>query len=199
VISSNGTDITISIATVPGMPPQEPIVLIVRNPVVQEEASRTNLFTLSSDPAADTPKITGVQPSRGEQKDFPVVVTGTNFAPRGAVDVLFGRTFMPVIDVSADGTRITVGFPVGGLPSTGKLDVTVRNREKSREDILVGGFDYLGSVNRNQKEFSIFGCSPGAGSASRASVASDAALMMLVTMGLFAAARWGRRRGTKKD
>jgi hypothetical protein len=81
---------------------------------------------------------------------FPVLILGNNFNPVGDLQVVFGRTNMPINSVSADGKQIKVGFPTGGFPETGPMDVAVRNLEpnstKASEDVLVSGFTYENPV-----------------------------------------------------
>ncbi len=77
---------------------------------------------------------------------------GSNFNPAKDVEVLFGKTYMPVQSVSSAGTSIVVAFPTGGLPNTGALDVTVRNLQtgsaKATEDTLLDGFYYVNPPSR---------------------------------------------------
>lgn len=158
VDSATDTQIKVTISTSDEVVPQEPIVLIVRRPaagvVPEAEASRTNLFTLVPGSLQLTPKITRVSPSRGTKDVFPVTVLGSNFDEKGSIEVVFGRTLMPVLAVSADGTQISVGFPAGGLPDSGPLNVRVVNSARQTEDILVDGFDYVNSA----KQTSSSGC-----------------------------------------
>jgi hypothetical protein len=157
-------------------------VLIVRNPATNEEASRSNLFYLIPGNTNAQPVISGVSPARGAQKDFPVRVLGANFAGRENVEVLFGRTLMPVIDVPADGKSIQIGFPMGGLPVAGALDVTVRNKDKAAESVLVNGFEYMNDAQRPRKD-GFFGCGPGSGEKSSGGT-GDALAMALMALAL---------------
>jgi hypothetical protein len=54
---------------------------------------------------------------------------------------------MPVISVSEDGTTISIGFPPGGMPDTGDLDVQVKNFTSNSvmtsQDTLLSGFTFL--------------------------------------------------------
>ncbi|HDP35904.1 MAG TPA: DUF1565 domain-containing protein, partial [Candidatus Hydrogenedentes bacterium] len=136
--------ISVTITTRPGAPPQEPVTLVVRNPNTGDEASRSDLFTLTSDVDVYGPKIMRVNPGRARKADFPVVVEGMNFFNAAALEVRFGETRMPVLDVSPDGTAITVGFPVGGMPQTGLLNVLVASGNKNGgQDIKVDAFEYI--------------------------------------------------------
>ncbi len=177
VASATNTDISLSIGTQAGVVPQEPIIVIVRNPDTSQEASRADLFTLKPG-GENAPEINSVSPPKGDKNVFPVVVNGKNFAGRGSVEVLFGRTLMPVVDVSADGTKITVGFPAGGLPGTGAMDVKVSNVNKGTEATLVDGFEY---VNKAQSRT---GCAAGGADSGGGSPAGDVLLMILVAAGL---------------
>jgi hypothetical protein len=129
-----------------GTSPATPLVLIVRNPDSSEECSRDDLFTLTGAAPGTAPTITGVTPSRGTQNDFPIRINGANFSQRENVEVLLGRTVVPVQSVSADGTSVIVSFPFAGLPQSGPLDVVVRNLQpystKATEAVLVNGFTY---------------------------------------------------------
>ena len=138
----------------------EPITLIVENPATDEEAVRTDLFHLVGGSSTDGPKILSVDPDRGGQSVFPVMVHGTNLGTAQTVYVYFGDTEMQVLNVAADGTWVQVGFPAGGISRTGKLDVTVRDEAKGKEDILVNGFEYL-----NSPDIPSIGCAAGAESA----------------------------------
>jgi PKD repeat protein len=182
VTQATNTAISISLSTAAGAVPQEPLVLIVRNPATNEEASRSNLFYLIPGNTNAQPVISGVSPARGAQKDFPVRVLGANFAGRENVEVLFGRTLMPVIDVPADGKSIQIGFPMGGLPVAGALDVTVRNKDKAAESVLVNGFEYVNDAQRPRKD-GFFGCGPGSGEKSSGGT-GDALAMALMSLAL---------------
>ncbi|MCC6697639.1 MAG: IPT/TIG domain-containing protein [Candidatus Hydrogenedentes bacterium] len=97
-------------------------------------------FTITSGSGGTAPSITGVNPSEGEDTDFPVTITGTGFDDPS---VSFGGTQMPVQAWTP--TSITVGFPVGGIPTTGYLDVTVQNGSSGLFDVLPDGFRYINS------------------------------------------------------
>ena len=127
--------------------PAMPVVLIVRNPDSSEECSRDDLFTLTGVAPGTAPTITSVTPSSGTQNDFPIRINGANFNQRENIEVLLGRTVVPVQSVSADGKSVIVSFPFAGLPQSGPLDVIVRNLQpnstKSAEAVLVNGFTYV--------------------------------------------------------
>ena len=133
--------------TTDGSAPGMPLVLIVRNPDTNEESSRDDLFTLTGAAPGTAPTIESVTPSSGTQNDFPIRVNGANFNQRDNLEVLLGKTMVPVQSVSADGKSAMVSFPFAGLPQSGPLDVVVRNLQpnstKSAEAVLVNGFTYV--------------------------------------------------------
>ena len=183
--------ISITISTRADGTPQEPITLVVRNQTTGDEASRSDLFKLTNNPDVYGPKIMRVTPSQGRKDDFPVVVEGTNFFNASALEVRFGETLMPILDVSPDGTAITVGFPIGGMPQTGLLDVFVVSGNKDGgEDVIINAFEYINPESRPKVRF--FGCAPvrGAGSG----FAGDALLLGAVVAALAMA---GLRRKAK--
>jgi hypothetical protein len=146
VTTSTDTEIDVTIRNRTDVTPYEPVVLVVRNAKTEDEESRDDLFTLTSAYVATAPAISRVTPNHGGQSVFPVTVYGTNFTGAENLEVVFGRTIMPVDKVASDGSWVKVSFPSGGFPSTGPLDVIVRNLEpnstKSVEDVLVNGFTY---------------------------------------------------------
>jgi PKD repeat protein len=191
VNSVSGDAISISISTKPGIVPQEPVVLLVRNPVTGEEVSRADLFTVVTGSAMRRPKIFSVDPAKGSRDVFPARLLGENFGKRENMQVKFGQTFMPVLDVAADGTSITVGFPAGGMPNPGKMDVTVRDASKNMDDVLLEGFEYQnGAVKK--KFFGLFACSGGGGGA--AAGWTDLTVLIAAAGALFAARRRGAAR-----
>ncbi len=141
--TDNTIDVTISSRI--DEPPVEPIILIVKNPATREETVRSDLFSLVGGSTQDGPKVIRVEPDRGTQAVFPVVVHGANFGGEGSLSVYFGDTEMQVLNVAGDGSWVNVGFPAGGISKTGPLDVTVRDESKGKEDVLVNGFEYLNS------------------------------------------------------
>jgi PKD repeat protein len=159
VLQSTETAISIAIEVVEGTP-TEPVVVIVRNPANNEEASRSDLFRIRSGTGTLAPQITGLTPNTGDSESFPVTITGLNFPSLENAYVLFGDTRMPVLSASPDGTSLTVGFPAGGLPNTGPLSVTVRDLSTNQQDVLLQGFDYKNDIGRSKA--SIFSCAPGA-------------------------------------
>jgi hypothetical protein len=192
VVNSVSDDaISISVSTKPGIVPQEPVVLLVRNPVTGQEVSRSDLFTIVTGSAMRRPKIFSVDPAKGSRDVFPARLLGENFGKRENMQVKFGQTFMPVLDVAADGTSITVGFPAGGMPNPGKMDVTVRDASKNMDDVLLEGFEYQnGAVKK--KFFGLFACSGGGGGA--AAGWTDLTVLIAAAGALFAARRRGAAR-----
>ncbi|MCL4695172.1 MAG: IPT/TIG domain-containing protein, partial [Candidatus Hydrogenedentes bacterium] len=97
-----------------------------------------NGFTVVPGGGGNAPTITSINPSSGGQTAFPVTITGTNFDdPK----VFFGGTVMPINSWTP--TSIVVGFPVGGLPVTGPLDVTVQNQGTGLFAVAPDGFNYI--------------------------------------------------------
>jgi hypothetical protein len=143
VNEATDTSISVTIRTIPGQSPQEPIVLIVRNPDTGKEASRTNLFTLVSGTGDLAPSITRVTPQRAEKSDFPVRIIGENFPAAEDLVVLFGDTVMNDLFVSDGGTSITVGFPQGGFAEVGEMNVTVRNTANGTQAMKLNAFDFV--------------------------------------------------------
>ena len=95
---------------------------------------------------------------------------------------------MPIQEVSADGTAITVAFPIGGLPTPGLLDVYVTSSGvNSGQDVLISGFEYLNPESRPKVSF--FGCQP----AKERSVGLTGDLMVLAALAavLLLARRYG--------
>ncbi len=158
IVQVTDTAITIAISTMPGVVPTEPVVLLVRNTTTGDEASRTDLFTLTSKPIGKIPVINSINPSKATSKEFPVTIQGANFSTIENIAVYFGNTLMPVQSVSADGTSILVTFPLGGIPTVGLLDVTVKNIDQKTEKTLVGGFEYVNDAQKPKKRFYMFGC-----------------------------------------
>jgi hypothetical protein len=191
VVNPTPTAISINIATRPAMPPEEPIVLIVRNPDTGQEASRMDLFTLGGGTTNERPVITSITPSKGTRADFPVIITGTNFPLITDIQVTFGSTLMPILGVNAAGTQIQVGFPAGGLPNTGRMDVTVRNAPLNLQDIRLGGFEYVNDP-QSTKTRRILGC--GAGGESGGGTAGDLAVLLGVSLALGVGALATRRK-----
>ncbi len=188
ITQATDTAINLSLTTDGAAAPVEPVVLIVRNTETKEEAVRSDLFTLKSGTAEEKPEISGVTPGKGSKDMFPVTVEGTGFAAREEVQVLFGGTLMPVLAVNESGTSITVGFPTGGIPGSGALDVTVRNTAKSTEDILVAGFEYENAAIRPGKRVSFLGCSSET-DAGRPGIVGDGLVLLFVLGALYIAAR----------
>ena len=191
VDSATDTAIRVTIETRDDVVPHEPVTLIVRNPESGEEVSRSDLFSLSGNMNITGPKVLRVEPESGRKDDFPVVVVGENFFDADHLEVHFDGTLMPILEVSADGTAITVGFPLGGIPQPGMMDISVSSTgANSGKDILVDGFEYINPESREKVRF--FGCNPADGTSSGAG--GDLALLGTL-MALLAFA--GRRRATR--
>jgi hypothetical protein len=107
------------------------LTLTVLNPITTKQASRSDLLALAAQPT-----ILTISPNHGTSSSFPIKITGTNF---DQPTVYFGETLVPVQSFTA--TQIIVGFPTGGLPSTGKLDVTVVN-VSTTSVTAIGAFTY---------------------------------------------------------
>ncbi|HQM99943.1 MAG TPA: hypothetical protein PLL36_02655 [Candidatus Hydrogenedentes bacterium] len=188
VNSATDTAIRVTIETRDDVVPQEPMTLIVRNTQTGEEMSRSDLFTLTGGSTNPGPKVLNVTPASGRKDDFPVVVCGENFFDAEHLEVHFGTTLMPIQEVSADGTAITVAFPIGGLPTPGLLDVYVTSSGvNSGQDVLISGFEYLNPESRPKVSF--FGCQP----AKERSVGLTGDLMVLAALAavLLLARRYG--------
>ena len=186
VNSAKNDTISVTITTRAGEVPREPVTLVVRNPNTGDEASRSDLFSLTSDMDVYGPKILRVTPSSGRKTDFPVIIEGENFFDAPTLEVRFGETRMPVRDVAPDGTAITVGFPVGGMPQPGLLDVYVVSTGKNRgQDVKMNAFEYINPESRPKVRF--FGCAPAhnAGGGHK----GDVALLGVVVAALAAARR----------
>jgi hypothetical protein len=148
--------LNISIKNIDGVTPKNPPVLMVKNTQTGEERHRDDLFVLFNGDMGPAPIITEIWPKKGGITDFPVRIRGANFAQAASLEVLFGETSMPVNSVSADGTEIMVGYPPGGLPQPGELDITVRNILKmnssdataSRQVVELKGFEFNNSALR---------------------------------------------------
>jgi hypothetical protein len=159
VLRSANEEIHVSIETRDGIVPQEPITLIVRNPKTGDEMSRSDLFSLSNTVTVKGPKIFGVYPSVVRKEDFPVTMKGANFAGNDFVAVHFGETLMPVLDISEDGTAMKIGWPQGGLPVPGKLNVAVRTQGvNGGQTVMVDGVEYINPEIRNKA--GLLGCGP---------------------------------------
>jgi hypothetical protein len=192
VTSSTDTDISLCVSTPENTVPVDPVVIIVRNPDTKEEASRSDMFTVKPGEAT-APEISHVNPNKGAKEDFPVVVVGKNFAAYGLVQVTFGSTMMPVLAVSSDGTRITVGFPLGGIPESGLVNVKVRNTDKGTESIKVDGFNYINKAHRAGVS-----CSGEGGGFKDGGFAGDLLVMLLAAAALGVFMRGTRRRAEQK-
>jgi PKD repeat protein len=183
VLASSGDKIDLSLAT-GDVPPVEPIVIIVRNTATNREASRSDLFNLGSVVGNEPPDVVSATPGSGGENSFPVTIRGTNLPSAENARVLFNGTQMPILSASPDGTSITVGFPAGGLPSTGGQDITVQDLSTGRQDILINGFNYENDPQRGKSSF--FGCSPQAGGSGGP---GDLAVIALMAVALLAGAR----------
>lgn len=137
VVSATNTEIEVEI---PGgtFIDADPITLTVTNPVTGKQTSRSDLFELAGGTPTGAPRITTITPNTGGSNDFPVVIFGTGF---DNPEVFFGQTNMPVL--SATTTRIDVAYPTGGMPKTGVLDVTVRNKTTQLSTVAREAFTYV--------------------------------------------------------
>jgi len=160
ILQATDTAISVAVSTLPGVTPTEPIVLLVRNTATGDEATRTDLLRLTSKPLGKIPIIDFISPNKGTSKEFPVTIQGSNFSSIGNIEVYFAQTLMPVISVSADGTTILVGFPLGGIPTVGPLDVTVKNIDQRTEKTVVNGFEYINDAQKKKRRFLFFVCGP---------------------------------------
>jgi hypothetical protein len=97
------------------------VTLRVTDPATAKTDTYSDFTIINADPAT-TPTITTVTPDSGNSTVFPVTIIGTNF---DNPTVIFGSTVLPVASFTT--TTIVVNFPIGGLPTTGPLDVTVVN------------------------------------------------------------------------
>ena len=195
VTAATNESISLEISTRAGQVPREPVVLLVRNPVTGEEATRSDLFTLVPGSASRRPKILSVDPPVGGKEVFPVKIRGENFDSEGGVEVYFGITRMPVTRVAQDGTEIEVAFPASGLPQPGLLDVRVRNTARNNEDVLLQGFNYKNDAVRHRKFFGLFACAPAPDRLDGASIGDGAVVLGALGL-LLAAALRGRKIGT---
>jgi len=160
ILQATDTAISVAVSTLPGVTPTEPIVLLVRNTATGDEATRTDLLRLTSKPLGKIPIIDFISPNKGTSKELPVTIQGSNFSSIGNIEVYFAQTLMPVISVSADGTTILVGFPLGGIPTVGPLDVTVKNIDQRTEKTVVNGFEYINDAQKKKRRFLFFVCGP---------------------------------------
>jgi hypothetical protein len=157
IVNFNQTEISVTIHSIDGIVPQAPVTLMIEAGRDQT-TTRTDLFSLVPPVSLETPVIDRVRPRVARAADFPVVIEGSQFADRDNIAVRFGSTILPVSNVNAEGTRITVQFPNGGIARVGVMDVAVINNpesvEKMRETVLLDAFDYVNKIG-------ILGCSAG--------------------------------------
>lgn len=179
IIKSSDTSVSVAVSNIPGVIPTEPVILFVKNSTTGEEAWRTDLLTLTSSPVGVVPIVDSVIPNRGTSKDFPVTVKGNRFSPLGKVQVIFGETIMPVLSVSPDGTSISVGFPLGGIPTVGLIDVTVKNLDQGTQYTLAKGFEYVNDAQRPTKKL-LFGCGYSKDSRGLGSYLSDFGIVLFI-------------------
>lgn len=188
VLQAYDTAISVAVSTLPGSIPTEPIVLLVKNPSTGEVAARTDLLRLSSKPLGIIPCIDAVVPNKASSKEFPVMLKGKNFSQLGKVQVIFGETIMPVLSVSPDGTSISVGFPLGGIPTVGLIDVTVKNLDQGTQYTLAKGFEYVNDAQRPTKKL-LFGCGNSKDSRGLGSYLSDFGIVFFIMSILVSYAR----------
>jgi PKD repeat protein len=181
VVSATDTAITLELSTRADTPPQEPIVVIVRNPDTGREVNRNDVFSLSPGNPQGGLKISGVNPGNANEKGFPITISGKDFPDIGVLDVYFGGTRMPIQSASA--TTIVVGFPAGGMPTVGRMDVIVKNVSNNTSDTLVNGFTFENEPDKAGPGF--LGCAPAPGGKT-GSAAGDAAILLLALLALSA-------------
>ncbi len=124
------------------------VILVATNSSNDKSGQFSGLSITDVNPTL-APRVTGVLPDRGGREDFPVAVLGSNFGDPAllgspgdtAMDVYFGITKMPIQAWTR--TRIDVSFPVGGMPATGPLDVTVTNKDTNLTGVLADAFTYV--------------------------------------------------------
>lgn len=187
VLRAANEELHVAIETRDGIIPQSPVTLVIRNPQTGDEMSRSDLFTLGNTVTVNGPKIFGVFPNKVRKEDFPVVLKGANFAGNDFITVHFGETMMPILDVSADGTAMKIGWPQGGLPVPGKLNVSVRAQgANGGQAVLVDGVEYINPEIRNKA--GLLGCGP---DAARGTSGRNGDLLLLAILGsvLFAMRR----------
>jgi len=196
VLSAADDVISISLTTPGGTPATAPVVLSVTNPDTNRTTTRSGLFTLVPEDGTVQPDIVSVSPSRGTSDVFPVTISGADLGDTGTATVVFGTTAMPIIDAAGDGTWLRVGFPAGGLPATGPLDVIVRTGSGKAEDILPDGFEYINNVQGPGKVVRILGCGAVPGATKTSGLTGDALTLVAVVLLLaaFGGAWRGRRR-----
>lgn len=142
IVSSSNSSIT---AVIPGGSTLDTdgdgkVSLRVTNPA-NGDFDRYSNFTITPGSGGGTgPTITLISPSQGTKNDFPVTITGTNFSNP---TVTFEGVIMP-IQGTPTSTTIVVGFPPGGLPFTGPLDVQVKN-SNGLLAVKANGFNYINS------------------------------------------------------
>ncbi len=187
IVAATDGAITVSITTAASKVPENPVVLTVRNPETDEEDSRSDLFALVAGTAADQIRIDEVSPGKGGDGDFPVEIHGANFPALDDIAVFFGETMMPVIEVSADGLRVKVGYPANGLPTPGLLDVTVEDLAKSLEETRVEGFEFVKEALHPKAA----GCGP---AQDTSSPMADLVVFLVMIGALFAAVRFAAQR-----
>jgi hypothetical protein len=167
--------------------PEEPVTVIVRNPGTKQQGTRSDLFRIVGTANHGNLQISSCSPVEGLREDFPVTVHGVGFEE--GIQVFFGQTQMPIRQINAAGTEVVVDFPVGGLPQTGWLDVTVRvmgwdNWTVLDQNVRPRAFKYINNPSGG-------GCSSSGGSGGMA--VGD--LLVLAGMALGIGAACLRRKG----
>jgi len=111
-------------ATLPvGLDVTEPVTLSVTNTSTGNQATRDDLFLVGDAPS---PRITAVDPERGNLSVFPVTITGQNFFEEDRIEpMVFFDDVKMVIQPDPTATTLRVDAPPGGLPRTGPYDVRV--------------------------------------------------------------------------
>lgn len=134
VRSASNTQIECVLTNRADMVPEEPVTVIVRNPRTQQQGTRSDLFRITGTSNQGNLRILSCRPGEGTREDFPVAVRGAGFEE--GMEIYFGQTRMPIRQINPAGTEAIVDFPVGGLPQTGWLDVTVRVMAWDQRTIL---------------------------------------------------------------
>jgi hypothetical protein len=178
-IGQNGTTINVTIASIDGAAPQEPIVLIIRNEDTNEATTRSDLFTLGGTPTGG-PTISNVRPRRASSSTFPVRVIGEGLS--SVTRVTFGSTMMPITSINTEGTEIVVGFPVGGIAQTGSMDVSVSDTNSDQQDISIDAFVFTSKRSGSS-------CAAGPGGNANGTSSGDMIMLALTTMALVLGSR----------
>ncbi|HOV72515.1 MAG TPA: IPT/TIG domain-containing protein [Candidatus Hydrogenedentes bacterium] len=107
---------------------------VVCRPPVRQTSAYLDVTVINPNGGSDTlagvyhavtkPRLTGVSPQfAAMQGGNEMTITGTNFAPTGTVQVLFGGVPGTNVAVNSTGTQITCIVPPSGVPSTVSVQV----------------------------------------------------------------------------